>query len=128
MFASIIWKTDICQYISILIIVYYVTLGFDSCQPYTKETCQKVAMLLDMKLGTENTNFADFHLTKGCHAFKSGSYKGSVFYGLGGNDEQISEIFGRDVSYYRPEGFDCLFGSSKLITFYLVENRTGHMH
>ena len=68
-------------------------------------------MLLGMKLGTENTNFADFHPTKGCHTFKTGFLKGSVFYGLGGNDEQISEVFGRDAAHYRPEGFDCVFGN-----------------
>ena len=106
-------KQEYNQYISTLKIFSNISLGADSCQPYTKTTCRKVALLLGMKLGTESTNFADFHPTKGCHAFKTGSYKGSVLYGLGGNDEEISEVFGRDAAYYRPEGFDCIFGNKK---------------
>ena len=109
----IIWKQEYNQYISTVKIFSNISLGADSCQPYTKTTCRKVAMLLGMKLGTESTNFADFHPTKGCHTFKTGSYKGSVLYGLGGNDEEISEVFGRDAAYYRPEGFDCIFGNKK---------------
>ena len=67
-----------------------------------------------MELGKGNVKFADFHRTKGCHAFKTGYYKGSVFYGLGGNDKEISEPFDRKASTYRPDGYDCSPNSNTL--------------
>ena len=74
---------------------------------YTEKTCRAVAFKLGMELGKGNAKFADFHRIKGCHAFKTGFYKGSVFYGLGGNDKEISAPFDRDAPAYRPDGYDC---------------------
>ena len=71
-----------------------------------------------MELGKGNVKFADFHRTKGCHAFKTGYYKGSVFYGLGGNDTENSEPFDRNATVYRPGGYDCSPRSNTFIIFH----------
>ena len=60
-----------------------------------------------MKLGYETIDFAANHSIKGCHAFKTGMYRGSAFYGLGGDEKQISTPYGRDSVTYRPYGYDC---------------------
>ena len=58
-----------------------------------------------MKLGGGSSKFAGEYSTKGCYAYKSGSYKGSVFYGLGGTEKDISKAL--DLPKYRLEGYDC---------------------
>ena len=76
-----------------------------------------------MELGKGDALFADFHRIKGCHAFKTGFYKNSVFYGLGGNKKEISEPLDSDAIAYRPEGYDCSSNGNTLISFSLSDNQ-----
>ena len=77
-----------------------------------------------MELGKGNAKFADYHHIKGCHAFKTGFYKGSVFYGLGGNEKEISEDFDLDATAYRPKGYDCSSNGNTLIisSFFILND------
>ena len=58
-----------------------------------------------MKLGTSSYEFAGDYSTKGCYAYKGGSYDGTVFYGTGGTEEQRKTTLSEPK--YRPEGHDC---------------------
>ena len=85
----------------------YITWNFlGSCEPYSEEACRLYAVRAGLKLGGRGYKFASGDYgTKGCYAYESGSYKGSVFYGLGGTEKDISKAL--DLPKYRPEGYDC---------------------
>ena len=58
-----------------------------------------------MKLGGNGYPFAKDYSTKGCYAYKGGSYDEIVFYGTGGTEEQTKTAL--SAPKYRPEGYDC---------------------
>ena len=88
------------------------SLSLGSCKPYTEDVCRFNVISAGLKLGGGGYKFADNHATKGCYAYKTGSYKGMAFYGLGGSEKDISVGFSRDSSIYRPEGYDCFINGS----------------
>ena len=94
---------------NIIVKAFYVILG--PCKPYTESTCRLLATKMEGIPGGRKAEFAEYHNTKGCFAFKKGYYKGSYFYGLGGNENQTSEPFYRDATVFRPQGYDCTLGS-----------------
>ena len=62
--------------------------------------------------GASTSDFAGSHFIYGCYAYKNGPYNGRMFYGTGGNLEQMKEApWNQDV--YRPKGYDCLMNSNK---------------
>ena len=76
------------------------------CVPYSQEACEAVAKKLGKELGTSRYGFAGDYRTKGCYAYKSGSYQNVMFYGTEGSKEETkSDLTG---SKYRPPGYDCI--------------------
>ena len=73
--------------------------------PYSQEACEAVAKELGKELGTSTYAFAGDYGTKGCYAYTSGAYQNTMFYGLGGTEEdKKSDLTG---TKYRPPGYDC---------------------
>jgi len=58
-----------------------------------------------LKLGGGFYNFAGGYSTKGCYAYKGGSFDGMIFYGTGGTEQQTKTTLSSPK--YRPEGYDC---------------------
>ena len=77
----------------------------DVCVPYSQEACRDAGKRLGLKLGSSSYEFAKDYTTKGCYAYKGGSYDGIVFYGTGGTEQQTKTAL--SAPKYRPEGYDC---------------------
>ena len=77
----------------------------DVCVPYSQEACRDAGKRLGLKFGTSSYEFAKDYSTKGCYAYKGGSYDGVIFYGTGGTEEQTKTAL--TAPKYRPEGYDC---------------------
>ena len=76
--------------------------------PYSQEVCEVVAKELGKELGTSSYAFAGDYGTKGCYAYKSGSYQNVMFYGTGGTyAEKKSDLTGNKYDMFRPAGYDC---------------------
>jgi len=80
--------------------------GSMGCTPFSQEACSAAAMKLGLKKGGRGHKFAGKYRTKGCYAYKSGKYKGRVYYGTGGSFQKKKEI--PKAPKYRPEGHDCV--------------------
>ena len=78
-----------------------------------------MAKKLGKELGGNGYSFSSStYTTKGCYAYKSGTYENVMFYGTEGTqEERKSELV---LPKYRPPGYDCK-GNFQLISYsYLV--------
>ena len=77
--------------------------GFDCkyCVPYSLEACKDAGKTWDLIGPTTSSTY----VTKGCYAYKSGSYAGKLYYGTGGSPDEIQTDL--TLPKYRPSGFDC---------------------
>ena len=79
-----------------------------ACTPYSESACRLAAEKAGLELGRGKYKFASFtYGNKGCYTYVNGDYKGSAYYGLGGDSTSISEPYDVTTKYYRPEGYDC---------------------
>ena len=46
-------------------------------------------------------------LLKGCYGYPNGVFKGLVFYGLGGSEEDMQDQVTSMQGRIRPQGYDC---------------------
>lgn len=81
-----------------------------SCTPYSREACMAAALSQGLKQGGAGSEFVGDWSTKGCYAYKSGTYAGIAFYGTGGSKEQMREPLTSD-KIFRPTGHDCPAGN-----------------
>ena len=91
-----------------------------TCIPYSESACRIAAEKAGFKLGGGGSDFA-VHNKIGCYAYTKGTkYKGSAYYGRGGDRTSISEPLDIFKDYHRPEGYDCSHGN-------LVKNNFKHI-
>ena len=64
-------------------------------------------------MGGNGYAFAGDYSTKGCYAYKGGSYDGMIFYGVGGTEQQMKTPL--SGSKYRPECAECATKGNLLI-------------
>ena len=78
----------------------------DTCVPYSQKACLNAGKSLGLNIGHADFTFVGDYSEVGCFVYTSGSFKGSVFYGTGGEIHQMKQ----DVSggKFRPQGYDCL--------------------
>jgi len=80
------------------------------CDPYSKEACMSAALSMGYKLGNltnSGYNFSGIYATKGCYGYPNGVFKGLVFYGLGGSEEDMQDQVTNMQGRIRPQGYDC---------------------
>merc|ERR1711962_516168 len=58
------------------------------CKKYTIEACEDAIKKLGIARGGKGYDFAGSWSTKGCYAYKSGSYVNHAYYGTGGTQDQ----------------------------------------
>ena len=78
-----------------------------SCEPYSQQTCRNLGAKLGFKLGHGAYDFIGDYGTKGCYSYKTGEYKGALFYGQGGTKDEKSIPLDKSSNIFRPEGYDC---------------------
>lgn len=79
-----------------------------TCVKYSVEACEAAVDGLGLVKGGKGHKFAaSSYSTKGCYAYKSGTYAGYAFYGSGGTDSQMEETPNSKADWYRPDGYDC---------------------
>ena len=78
-----------------------------SCDPYSEQTCRNLGVKSDFKFGYGTYKFADEYSTKGCYSYKTGKYKGHLFYGQRGTIQENSAPIDKDSKLFRPNGYDC---------------------
>ena len=86
---------------------HFVFYQSGSCAPYSEQTCRNLAVRSDFKFGYGKYKFADDYITKGCYSYKTGKYKGSIFYGQRGTIHENSAPIDKESKIFRPNGYDC---------------------
>ena len=78
-----------------------------SCEPYSQQACRNLGAKLGFRLGHGAYDFRGDYGTKGCYSYRTGEYKGALFYGQGGSKEEKSSPLDKSSNIFRPEGYDC---------------------
>ena len=62
---------------------------------------------MGLQIGGQGYGFevTDFFGTRGCYAYSSGYYSGTIYYGMGGTTQQMQGSLRSPK--YRPPGYDC---------------------
>ena len=91
---------------------WYSLIG--GCVPYSQQACEYAANRHGLRKGGKGYEFASIDFsTKGCYGYKSGSYAGIAFYGIGGLMNEMKAPFTSDDADgpYRLSGDDCEMGT-----------------
>jgi len=87
------------------------------CVPYSAAACEAAAEKLGFDKGGHGYAFQGNYNPKGCYAYKSGTYKGHVYFGTGGTDlqkKEYVEYWRNEHHIFRPQGDDCATGCAPL--------------
>ena len=71
-----------------------------------------------MARGGNGYQFSGGYGTKGCYAYKGGSYDNMAFYGTGGTEDEMKVALVSNGKY-RPSGHDCKEKGMKALKRYL---------
>jgi len=75
------------------------------CIKYSVEACDEAIKKLGIARGGKGYPFLGSWVTKGCYAYKSGTYVNHAYYGTGGTTKQMQvTVSGKK---FRPKGYDC---------------------
>merc|ERR1711970_213613 len=75
------------------------------CLKYSIKAREAAIKKLGIARGGKGYDFLGNWGTKGCYAYKSGTYVNHAYYGTGGTSEQVkAKVSG---TKFRPKGYDC---------------------
>ena len=88
------------------------------CKPYSQQACIDAGKVLGLIVGGNGYRFAGNYGIKGCYAYHGGIFHGRIYYGTGGNKEEMQSA----VHYpkYRPTGYDCSANGIKIVNKNIV--------